>query len=285
MKLERIIRKITAEPWLITRAGHATIVQLIESKLGESIEGFSQPGEPSAARPAKDLFGDPIEQMEFDPRSRTATIPIKGVIGAGLGRFEKACGACDTMDVAEDMDNAAMAGAKRIILNIDSPGGTVGGVPELAEKISSMQKDGLAVFSFTSGLMASAAYWIGSSAMGGIYATASAEIGSIGVYQPFIDQGRRFSAMGYNVELFKSGKYKGMGYPGTSLTDEQRALLQAQVNDIYGKFTAHVLRHRSRVPGEAMQGQTFMADKAQKNALIDGITTDLKSLRDKISKS
>ena len=68
---------------------------------------------------------------------------------------------------------------KAVFLDIDSPGGTVAGTPELAATVKSIN-DRKPVYAFSSGLMASAAYWIASQARA-IYATPSAQVGSIGV--------------------------------------------------------------------------------------------------------
>jgi ClpP class serine protease len=83
--------------------------------------------------------------------------------------------------------------------------------------------------------MASAAYWIGVTA-DAIFAEPSAEIGSIGVYSAFLDESRAFEMEGLKTELFKTGKYKGMGMPGLPLTEDQRALIQAEVDRVNKQF-------------------------------------------------
>ncbi len=74
---------------------------------------------------------------------------------------------------------------KAVFLDIDSPGGTVAGTPELAAAVASLNER-KPVYAFSSGLMCSAAYWIASQARA-IYATPSAQVGSIGVVQAVID--------------------------------------------------------------------------------------------------
>ena len=74
---------------------------------------------------------------------------------------------------------------------------------------------------------------------------------------------------GVDVELFKTGTFKGMGYPGTSLTEEQRALLQAEVNDIHQWFTGHVSEHRNISGEDTFEGQDFTGREALKRGLID----------------
>ena len=289
MKYERILRKVMFEPWLITKPAHASIISLIESKFAKSIDfesghATSPNLNPFAARPKEDFFGDALPQMEID-KDRIATIPIKGIIGQGFGTFEKSCGAVDTQDIIEELDTAVARGARAVILDIDSPGGTVNGTPELADKLSQIQADGPPVYTFTNSLIASAAYWIGSTAAGGIYTTKSADIGSIGVYLPWIDRSKAFEAMGYKVEIIKAGKLKATGYPGTQLTEDQRAHLQQGVDDIYKMFTDHVRAWRGQVDDSVMQGQTFLADKAKEAGLIDGVVQSIADVKAKILKS
>ena len=279
MRYERILRKVNHEPWLITKEAHASILALIESKLAQSI--FEKDGK-FIARPETDFFGEPLPQMTFD-ENRIATIPIRGVIGQGFGAFEKSCGAVDTGDIADEIDEANSRGAKAIILDFDSPGGTVNGTPELADKIAASQRDGGAeIYSFTGSMIASAAYWIASSAFGGIYATKMADIGSIGVYMPWKDQTKRFEMMGVRVELIKSGKLKGAGYPGTSLTEDQRADFQNSVDQTFQMFAEHVRGYRKDVPDSAMQGQTMFGKDALNAHLIDGIVGGISEVKAKI---
>lgn len=270
MRYERIIRKVVSTPWLIIRSSHAAIVTLIESKLGHSIIDVEAEVTPVAARPKVDFFKQPVEQMEID-KNRIATIPVKGIIGSGLGNFEKSCGAVDTGDIAEELDQAVAAKVRGIILNFDSPGGTVSGTIELADKIAAIQEAGeIPIYAFVNGMCCSAAYWL-ASGTSGIFATKSSDIGSIGVYMPWVDRTKAYDMMGLKVDLIKAGKLKGTGYPGTALSEDQRAHLQSEVDDIYNMFTAHIEKYRGEVPSDLMQGQSFMADKIKNTPLIDGI--------------
>jgi signal peptide peptidase SppA len=165
---------------------------------------------------------------------------------------------------------------KAVLLDIDSPGGMVTGTPELADQIEACDKP---VFAWSDGLMASAAYWLGVSA-DQVYTSSTAEVGSIGVYLPWRDSSKMMEDRGIKTEVFRAGKFKGMGYPGTSLNDEQRALLQAEVDDIYDLFASHVQRNRlGRVNKETMQGQTFRGKNAIKHSLIDGVMPSMSSVR------
>jgi hypothetical protein len=89
-------------------------------------------------------------------------IPIAGVIGKNLSPIEKMMGAVDVNDISMAVDLfAADPAVEKIAFNISSPGGTVTGVEELANKIRDLGKPTMA---YTDSEMASAAYWLGSQA-------------------------------------------------------------------------------------------------------------------------
>jgi protease-4 len=198
-----------------------------------------------------DYFGDPLPTATLSDDG-TLTIPIQGVIGRKIGMIGRACGGCDLLDVERDLAKANHPAVSRVVLDIDSPGGSVTGVPELASRIKAAA-DERPVFAFTDGMMCSAAYWLASQA-DAIYATKSADVGSIGVYMALLDTTRAFEMEGIRTELFKAGRMKAMGLPGTSLSDEDREHLQREVDDIYAWFTSDVLTKRD-VNAEVMQGQ------------------------------
>ena len=265
MMLEYLIRKVFFEPSLITPSAHAAIRQLLESKIatGEFI------------REGTDICGEKVELPGMVMDGGVAFIPIKGAIGSGLSGFAKGRGAVDTADIEAEIDDAmADKSVKSILFLFDSPGGMVSGTPELAAKIRAITKP---KYGFTSGMIASAAYWLAAS-LDGIFATESAEIGSIGVYLPFHDLTKAAEMEGVKVELIKAGKLKGIGYPGLPLTEIQREHLQERVDQIYSMFTAHVRSMRGNVSGETMQGQTFLAREALSRGLIDGLVASVRDV-------
>ena len=166
---------------------------------------------------------------------------------------------------------------KAVFLDIDSPGGTVAGTPELAATVASINEQ-KPVYAFSSGLMCSAAYWIASQARA-IYATPSARVGSIGVVQAVIDNSAALDARGIKVEVFSVGKYKAMGAPGTPLTDDQRELINSNLAETAQDFHAAVLARGRSIPPEAMEGQTFSGRQAQRFNLAGMVSDRAEAMR------
>ena len=211
------------------------------------------------------IFGEKPTLEKFPP---FAVIPVKGVIGKNLSELESLCGCCDIHDVEEMLEECERdTSIKTIILDIDSPGGTSVGVPELANRIKNCSKE---VISFTGNECCSAAYWLGSQASS-FYATPSSSVGSIGVYIAFPDVSEAYKMEGVKMDVIKSGAYKGAGIPGTSLDENQRKMLQQEVSDIHVDFKEAVKSVRSFVEDSSMEGQMFSGKRGAEAGLVTSL--------------
>ena len=222
------------------------------------------------------IFGQKPSLKKFPP---FAVIPIKGIIGRDVSMLESLCGCCDINDVEEMLEDCERdASIKTIILEIDSPGGTSVGVPELANRIKNCSKE---VISFTSSECCSAAYWLGSQASS-FYATPSSSIGSVGVYIAYPECSEAYKMEGVKLDVIKAGIYKGAGISGTSLDDNQRKMLQDEVLDIWADFKAAVKSVRSFVEDSSMEGQMFSGKRGAEaglcTALVNGFDELMESL-------
>jgi len=212
------------------------------------------------------LFG--VAPKPYVTADGIGVIPVVGVIGKGLSPLEKMMGAVDVNDLADTVDAfAANPEVEKIALQVSSPGGTVTGVEELANKVRSIGKPTLA---YTDSEMASAAYWIASAA-DRVVASPSATVGSIGVYIAIPDYSAAAEMAGIKMVVIKSGKFKGAGIEGTSLNADQIENLQASVDTIHAEFKDSVNMKRKLVKAEAMEGQTFSGKQAAAQGLVTGL--------------
>ena len=230
-----------------------------------------------AAR-ACDLFtAPPAEPPDSDLlqiENGVGIIPITGVLMKRPDIFSRVLlGATDMDEISEAIEEAGERDdVQAVLLDIDSPGGTVNGTPEIAAAVASLSKAKY-VYAFSDGQMCSAAYWIAAQA-DVIYATPSARIGSIGVLLPMLDETEAFKQEGLKVDLFAAGKYKSVGVPGVALTDDQRTWLQSMIDEINGDFQKAVLARGRAIDPGAMEGQDFSGQKAFENALVSGVMPD-----------
>lgn len=163
----------------------------------------------------------------------------------------------------------------QILIDIDSPGGSVYGVAELAAEIvkARAQKPVVAV---ANSLAASAAYWIGCSA-GEFYVTPGGEVGSIGVWQAHFDYSKALEEEGVKPTLISAGKFKVEGNPYVPLDPEAQAFMQSRVDDYYNAFIKAVAKGRGVSVGDVRdgmgEGRVLGADAALAARMVDGVAT------------
>lgn len=250
-ELLKIKRTLTNNPWLITQECYLTFSEALD--LLSNIEGEGE------------------EVSQGYKQDSVAIIPIHGTIMRNVdARVAKFFGIADTMVIQDSlmqaMDDESIS---HVLLDIDSGGGSVTGVQETAELVASVNME-KPVYAICEGMMASAAYWIGSQARA-IIASKSSKVGSIGVYLPVVDNSEYYKAQGIHVELIKNkdATYKGAGFEGTSLTEDQKENLQEMVENIYEEFSGSVLQARPQIKKDAMQGQVFLGSRAKGMGLVD----------------
>lgn len=253
MRYAQIAEQLFHRPWFITPSAHGTLRQLFLAHATRA-EGLDL-----------QAFFNPRQPLALDPVTGIAAIHILGPLGKNLSQVEQSCGATGFEQIRADYAAALAGGARGILLKFDSPGGTVQGTPELAALIASKP---LPTVAYTEDMMASAAYYLAAGASA-IVATTSAEVGSIGVYIPWMDSSAQLAAQGLRPDpiVNQEGDLKALGFTGT-LTSEQRAYLQERVDEDFAAFKAHILAHRAVAP-EAMRGQTLSGPRAVDSNLID----------------
>jgi len=243
------------QPWLITPEAHAALV--------------------AAARA---FFDSPAKPLDPEPDSPLLTIEdgvgIVSIHGPMIRKPDLIAallfGATDTDEIIAAVNEAAQhPEVQAVLLDIDSPGGSVNGTPELAQAVADLAREKY-TYAFSAGQMCSAAYWVASQC-DAIYVTPSARVGSIGVILPVVDRSEAFKQAGLRVEVFAAGKFKSAGMPGIPLTDDQRAWLQSDVEEIAADFREAVLARGRKIPAEAMEGQTFSARNAMRFNLAGNV--------------
>lgn len=165
---------------------------------------------------------------------------------------------------------------RAIVIDVDSPGGSVAGVPEAAAEIFAARSV-KPVIAVANTLMASAAYWIASAATE-IIASSSAMVGSIGVFAEHVDVSEMERMEGVKTTLISAGKFKVEGNPYEPLGDEAKGEIQRRVDAIHGDFVKAVARHRGMGldavrSDEFGQGRVVDARRAVEIGMADSVGT------------
>jgi signal peptide peptidase SppA len=164
-----------------------------------------------------------------------------------------------------------------IVLDVDSPGGTVAGTAEAAAAVADAASK-KPVIACVNTLAASAAYWIASQASE-IVMTPSADVGSIGAMVMHVDYSKALEDSGITVTMIRSEQSpkKNEAHPFGPLSDEARANLQSRVNDAGAEFIRAVASGRrvtqAKVKEEFGQGRMFGARDAVARGMADRVAT------------
>ncbi len=205
-----------------------------------------------------------------------AVVPIHGVIAHRIGGMDDASGGASTEKIGSMIRQAqANPDVGSIVLDIDSPGGTVPGVQELAAEVFGM-RGGKKIVAHVNSLAASAAYWIASQA-DEIVSTPSGSAGSIGVFSAHQDMSKALEAAGIDVTLISAGKFKVEGSPFAPLSAEAKAFMQGRVDEAYGQFVHDVARGRGASVKDVRsgygEGRVLSSKDALSAGLIDRVAT------------
>lgn len=199
-----------------------------------------------------------------------AVIPIDGII-AGTG--DTYSGYITPEYLRDQLDRAEEDPAvKAVVLRVNSPGGTVAASEELAQYVKECTKP---VVVSIGDIGASGAYMLASQA-DEIWAMPGSSVGSIGVITEIPNVAGLLDKVGVEFQVITAGKYKDAGSPYRDLTDDERALIQGEVDEAYDQFIGIVAdgRDMSRSEVETLAtGWAWSGARAKELKLIDKLGT------------
>ncbi len=223
----RIWNKITGDPWAITETALHTILE-VAARENESPEAV-------AAKLGRELQNT----YHVTERDGVAIIPVTGPLFRYANIFTSISGASSYELIAKDfiasLENPQI---KAIIFDIDSPGGEVNGVAELASMIFDARGT-KPIIAYASGDAASGAYWVASAADEIVVSETSA-LGSIGVVGIYRGKSDKESAA--SVEIVSSQSPHKRLDP---LSNEGKAKLQHRIDSMADVFINSVARNRN----------------------------------------
>jgi HK97 family phage major capsid protein len=264
--IDRVRRAVAQTPWAILPEKLEQICEFLAARA----EGRLSAGEIEAA------IGDrrPKQRMQG---GGVAVLPVYGTISQRMDMLSEMSGGTSTENLAAAFDRyMADPDISTVVLDIDSPGGTVPGVMELSDKIFEARGKGKRIVAVANSMAASAAYWIATAA-DELWVTPSGVVGSVGVYTIHQEGSRMFDEAGITTTIIKAGEHKAEGNPYEPLPEDARAYTQAQIDEIYGEFVGAVARNRgvtvAKVESDFGQGRVLKAKGAIAAGMADRVGT------------
>lgn len=268
LRYPRLVAYVREMPWAIRPEKLAILIDLLR---------FRAEGGRLTAEQIQGRIGAATAPQQRQA-GQVAVIPIFGVIMQRADMLDEMSGATSTERIGAAFGQAVNDPAvSAIVFQIDSPGGGVYGVDELASQIRAARGT-KPIAAVADSLAASAAYWIASAVdPGELTVTPSGEVGSIGVFAGHDDLSQANEMAGVKVTLISAGKYKVEQSPFAPLTDEARAAIQGRVDDYYGMFTSAVAKGRGVPVADVRsgfgEGRVVGAQEAVKLGMADRVAT------------
>ncbi|MFN3242074.1 MAG: S49 family peptidase [Planctomycetota bacterium] len=266
--LSRILTFALSHAWAMDEGTHRRMMQLLISRE----DGIKITDEGIAAAARRDR---PKRDAEMRTERGVAFVPIQGVIAQRASAVGDICSNVGTSveHIRSDLRAAvADSSVRSIVLEIDSPGGSVLGIDELAAEIRAA-RDQKPIVAHTDAMMASAAYYLGSQA-NRIVATRSSSVGSVGVIASFLDNSRALANRGYEPVVVKSTPAKGGVQSNGAVSDADRADVQREVDRYHEMFVESIAEGRG-IDVEAARsmgdGRIYIGAEAQDKGYVDEI--------------
>jgi capsid assembly protease len=211
----------------------------------------------------------------YEDQGGVAVVPIVGELAHRAMPMEAMSGVVGYASLQNQL--LALADDPRvrgILLDLDTPGGEVGGISELSDAISEISGK-MPVWALANSTMASAGYWIGS-ATDRVIATPYARVGSIGVVMMHVDISKAVAKKGLVTTFVHAGKHKIDGNAFEPLSESALASMVTSVQDVYGQFVEQVAKGRGM--DEQAVRDTEAAVYGAKQALEIGLVDDISTL-------
>jgi signal peptide peptidase SppA len=263
----RIIGKITSTPWMITDDALKMMLEIFEAHLSGDI----------SVEQLRERYGPVMSESEHTYSSRVGNV---GVLNLSGPIFPKAnlmtdmSGATSLEQFRTDFrEMLADDNVTSILLDIDSPGGISDHVEETAMEIRE-GRNVKPIYAIANTAMNSAAYYLGSQASQ-VFATPSAQLGSIGVYTVHRDDSVAKELSGVKETVIKAGKFKAAMV--SPLNDESHGHIQGLVDATNENFIKNVALGRGVDEDDVRhnfgEGGIVTVEHAYNNKMIDGIRT------------
>lgn len=268
MKFEHLISAMLAEPWAIQREKLGLLADIIVARAeGEKLVSGEMAAEISEARAREVASVD----------GAVAVVPVYGVLANKMDAFSAMSGGTSYAGIKKSL-HAALSNedVKAVVLDIDSPGGSVPGTEELSREIRALRGGSKPIVAQVNSLAASAAYWIAASA-DEIVVTPSGRAGSIGVYTAHDDISQALEKRGIKRTYISSTPEKVEGNETEPLGKDALSHIQDGVNRSYQAFLDAVADGRGTTVGKVEdgygRGRVFYAEALKDRGMVDRVAT------------
>jgi signal peptide peptidase SppA len=263
LDLPRLASRVFGTPLMIARAKLEVILGVLVPRLaGGPVELIDPTTAPAS------LSSITVE--------RIAVVSVIGTLVSRSGYLDATSGVLSYGDIGDAIASAmADPSVRGIILDVDSPGGEVGGLFDLVEQIGAIKSAATKpLWAVANENALSAAYAIASAA-DRLYVTRTGEVGSIGVVAVHVDESGADAKAGLSWSFVFAGDQKVDGNAHEPLSQRARGTIQADVDRLYAEFCGLVATNRG-LTAETIRGTNaavYRGELAVRAGLADRVGT------------
>ena len=207
-----------------------------------------------------------LEEGGLPGSAKVAIVEVEGIIGVA------ASGGVDTDAIVrmlgEHRDNPSVAA---VVLRVNSPGGVVAPTQEIFAAVERVRAAGKPVVASMGSVAASGGYYVAIAA-NRVYANPGTLTGSIGVVMQLANVEGLLKKVGVDYIVVKAGAYKDIGNIARPMKPEERQVLQALLDDVYGQFVKAVAERRGldeKTVRAFADGRIYSGQQARALKMVD----------------
>lgn len=269
----RILGWINSHPWAMHEPALDAMLNIVETA-AQNPSGFVMPDFEGRKDSVGSLIGDSNWEgtdYSFPVVDGIAVISVIGPLTNRADWFSQISGMASYQTIARQLREFKESDLNACILEIDSPGGSVLGLAELADQIYSIRESSQMITSIACPMAASAGYYLACQT-DELWATPSAMVGSIGTVMRMVDTDRAYKNAGYDPVTIRSHELKCIG--AGAVTPNQQSELQRECMSYFNQFKEAVMRGRGMTEeqvDELATGQVWVGEELLDLGLVDNI--------------
>ncbi len=269
-----VAQAVLGEPWAIRSETFHVICELVRDRVA---------GHKLSAQEIETRVGAARIRPGAARSGAIAVLPLFGVLSQRMNMMSAMSGGTSLEKFGEVFLQAmGDSTISAVVIDVDSPGGSVFGVEELANIIYGA-RGSKPIVAVVNSMAGSAAYWI-IAAADEIVVTPSGEVGSIGILVAHEDLSGMAEKLGVKTTLLSAGRKKILGNPFEPLSEEARADIEDRIDGYYTAFVGAVARGRGVTPANVRAGFGEGGMVPAKEAVRLGMADTVGTLRETLDR-
>jgi len=278
--MDNVLKVLDGSVWAITESGMDQIMHAIEGLEHKDVLEAAKEEQSLVENATKNrgvLEGDKEFKYEddmYDVKGSMATMPVYGKMFPRANMMTRLSGGVSTRKLGRAIDEVEeREDIDKMLMVFDSPGGSIQGLTNTAQKIRAMDTETVA---FAEGLMASAAYFVGS-ATDRVVASPDSMIGAIGSVAKIVSRAGKLEDEGYDVRVIRSAEKKAKPNPSEPIDEDSVKEVQKLVDAAHEQFVRQVSINldisEETVSNTMADGSVINGSEAEGTNFVDNVAT------------